>query len=73
MPTSWAINAAGLYFIAVGALLIFLYLWRSHKTAERWLSPEGKVAYAKHSRLLIIGMGFLALWLVMQYLEVILL
>ena len=71
MPITWAINAAGLYLIAVGALLIFLYLWKSQKTAEKWLSPEGKEAYAKHSRLLIVGMGFLAAWLVIQYLAVI--
>lgn len=35
---------------------------------DRWLSPEGKRAYAKHRRLLLVVVGLLATWLVVQYL-----
>ena len=71
MLTIWVLNTVGLFATTVGALLIFLYLWRSPRFAEHWLSPEGKQAYAKHRRLLIVGVGLLAAWLVLQYLAII--
>jgi len=67
------LNTAGLFLTTAGALLIFLYLWKAPRFAEEWLSPEGKLAYAKHRRLLIVGVGLLAAWLLVQYLAVILL
>jgi len=73
MITAWILNTVGLFLTTVGALLIFLYLWKAPRFAEEWLTPEGKLAYAKHRRQLIAGVGFLAAWLVMQYLAVILL
>lgn len=73
MTTTFALNLVGLFVTTVGALLIFLYLWRSPRFAEEWLSIEGKNAYAKHRSLLVIGVGLLASWLVLQYLAVILL
>jgi hypothetical protein len=73
MTATWTLNLVGLFFTTVGALLIFLYLWRSPRFAEEWLSIEGKRAYAKHRRLLIVGAGLLAAWLVIQYLAVIVL
>ena len=41
--TNWILNTAGLFFTTVGALLIFLYLWKAPRFAEEWLSPEGKL------------------------------
>jgi hypothetical protein len=73
MTTIWLLNTVGLFATTVGALLIFLYLWRSPRFAEDWLSPEGKRAYAKHRRLLITGVGLLAAWIVIQYLAIIVL
>ena len=72
MTTAWILNTVGLLCTTVGALLIFLYLWKAPRFAEDWLSPEGKHAYAKHRRLLIISVGLLAAWLLVQYLAVIL-
>ena len=72
ITTTWTLNAVGLFVTTVGALLIFLYLWKAPRFAEDWLSPEGKVAYAKHRRQLIVAMGLLAAWLLVQYLAVIL-
>ena len=73
MTTAWILNIVGLFATTVGALLIFLYLWRAPRFAEDWLSPEGKRAYIKHRRLLIISVGLIAVWLLIQYLAVILL
>ena len=72
MTITWLLNTAGLFLTTVGALLIFLYLWKAPRFAEDWLSPEGKIAYEKHRRLLIIGVGLLAAWLLLQYVAVIL-
>ena len=73
MTTAWILNAVGLFFTTVGALLIFLYLWKAPRIAEEWLSPAGKQAYAKHRRLLIVAVGLLAAWVLVQYLAIILL
>jgi hypothetical protein len=73
MTTAWILNTVGLLATTIGALLIFLYLWNAPRFAEDWLSPEGKRAYEKHRRLLIVSVGLLAAWLVLQYLSVILL
>jgi hypothetical protein len=68
MTTAWLLSTLGNYATTVGALLIFLYLWRSPKFAEQWLTPEGKRAYAKHRRQLIIGAGLVAAWFILNYL-----
>jgi hypothetical protein len=73
MITTWTVDMVGLFVTTVGALLIFLYLWKSPRFADEWLSTEGKRAYAKHRRLLIVGVGLLAAWLVIQYSAAILL
>ena len=73
MTATWVLNMTGLFATTVGALLIFLYLWESPRFADQWLTPEGKRAYTRHRRLLIIGVGLLAAWLVIQYLAIVLL
>lgn len=73
MTVNWMLNAAGLFCITIGSLLILLYLWKSPRFAEDWLSPEGKHAYSKHRRLLIVSVALLAAWHVVQYFAVILL
>ena len=72
MTTLWTINIVGLFLTTVGTLLLFLYLWKSPRFAEYWLTPEGKRAYAKHRRLVVAAVGLIALWLVFQYLAIIL-
>jgi hypothetical protein len=71
MTAAWILNTVGLLTTTVGALLILLYLWKAPKF-EDWLSPEGKRAYTKHRRLLIVSVALLASWLVVQYLAIIL-
>jgi len=62
----WLLNSIGLYVTTVGALLLFLYIYRSPALAEHWSSAEGKRAYARHRRRLIVGTGLLAAWLVLE-------
>lgn len=70
MQIAWWLNAAQLYVTAVGALLIVLYLWRSRRFVDEWLSPEGKRAYAKHSRLLLVAVSLLTAWVLLQYMAI---
>lgn len=73
MTTAWLLGTVSLYATTFGALLIFLYLTHTPRSAEDWQSPEGKVAYAKHRRMLLAAVGLLASWLVVQDLALILL
>jgi hypothetical protein len=73
MNVIWLLNTFGLYVTTVGALLLFLYLWRSPRIVDAWTSAEGKIQYVKHRRRLLIGVALLATWLVFENLAVILL
>jgi len=62
----WILNTLGLYVTTVGALLLFLYLYRSPRVADHWSSAEGRSEYVRHRRRLIVGTGLLAAWLVLE-------
>ena len=70
--TTWIMNAVGLFLTTVGALLIFLYLWKAPRFADEWLTPEARGIYSKNRSLLIIAVGLLAAWFLVQCLAVIL-
>ena len=71
--TAWIMNAVGLFLTTVGALLIFLYLWKAPRFADEWLPPEGRNVYSRNRNLLIVAVGLLAAWFLVQCLAVILL
>jgi len=71
MTTAWILGTVSLYATTFGALLIFLYLSNSPRSADAWETPEGKLAYSKHRRMLLTGIGLLAGWLVVQDLAII--
>jgi len=71
--TAWIINAVGLFLTTVGALLIFLYLYKSPRLAKQSPAPAGNGGYAKNRGLLIVAVGLLSIWFVIQCLAVILL
>ncbi len=73
MTTAWILGSVSLFATTVGALLIFLYLCNSPRSADDWQSSAGKTAYAKHRSMLILSLGLLAAWLLIQYLALILL
>ena len=62
----WVLSTLGLYVTTVGALLIFLYLYRSPAVPDSWTTPEGKAEYARHRSRLLVGTGLLAAWLVLE-------
>jgi len=70
---AWMLNATGLIATTIGALLIFLYTLRAPRVADDWQTPDGKVAYAKHRRMMITSVGLLAAWLLIQGVAVIVL
>lgn len=72
MTIAWMLNSLSLLVTTIGTLLIFLYLYRAPRFADQWLSPQGKLAYEKHRRTLMVAVGLLSLWFLMQYLAVIL-
>ena len=71
--TGWIMNAVGLFLTTVGVLLIFLYLWKAPRLAEEPASAGAKVAYTKNKGLLIVAVGLVAAWFLIQYLALILL
>jgi hypothetical protein len=56
----------------VGALLILMYLVQTPQFAREWLSPDGQKAFARHQRRLVLGVGLLVAWIVLEYVAVIL-
>ena len=69
--TTWIINAIGLFLTTVGAILVFLYLWKTPPSVQESASADKKAP--KNRGLLIIAVGLLAVWLLIQYLALILL
>jgi len=67
------LNLIGMFLTTVGALLIFLYLVETPKFARQYLSDEGQKEFARHRRHVVVGVGLLAAWVVLQYLDAILL
>lgn len=71
--TAWIVNAVGLFLTTVGTLLILLYLWKQPRLAQQSSSPQGAVAPLRDRTLLIVAVGLLAAWFLIQCLAVILL
>lgn len=70
--TTWIVNAVGLFVTTVGALLLFLYLWKTPKLADESPSVGGKSGLANKGPVLV-AVGLLAAWFLIQCLTVILL
>jgi len=72
MTSAWLLSTVSLMATTIAALLIFLYLYKAPRLAEAWQTDEGKRAYLQHQRRVMIGVGLLAAWLVVQGAAVIL-
>lgn len=66
MTNAWLMNAIALYATTVGALLIWAQLLSSPRDAAVFRTPEAQRAYAVQRRQLVIAVGLLCLWLVLQ-------
>ncbi len=73
MNTAWLLNSVSLFVTTVGALLIFLYLSQAPRLADSRIPADVRQACEKHRRMLMISVGLLAGWLLIQDLAVILL
>jgi hypothetical protein len=72
MTFAWLLSTVSLLATTIAALLIFLYLYKAPRLADAWQTPEGQRAYMQHQRRLMLGVGLLAAWLVVQGAAVIL-
>ncbi len=72
MTAAWILNSLSLFVTTVGALLIFLYLSQAPRLVGDGIPAEVRQACEKHRRMLMISVGLLAGWLLIQDLAVIL-
>jgi hypothetical protein len=70
--TGWFLNTFALFATTIGALLMFLHLHRSASVFQGQ-NAEVRQVYEKHRRRMMIGVGVLAAWLVVQAVAVIVL
>ena len=70
MTTTWILNAAGLFLTTVGVLLMYLHLRQTPRISDDANVLEVRRAYEKDRRLLVIGVGLIAAWCVVQYVGV---
>ena len=68
--TTWILNATGLFLTMAGALLMYLYLRGAPRLAENASVQEIKRAYERDRHLLLIGVGLIGAWCVVQYVGV---
>ena len=73
MTTAWLMNGVGLLVTTFGAHLIFLYLHKSPKFVDELQNSDLKKAFEKYQRQVMVGIGLLAAWLVVQDIAVIVL
>ena len=71
--TVWVLQAVGLLVTTIGALIVFLHLHRTSKELEGRDLPPECAALARDRRLLMIVMGLMAGWFLIQYLGLLLL
>ncbi len=70
--TTWILETVGLFVTTVGALIAFLHLHRTSRALQGVRLPDECAPLYKDRRLLMITMGLMAGWFVVQYVGVIL-
>jgi hypothetical protein len=73
MTTHWMLEAIGLLVTTIGALIAFLHLHRTSRELGDAPLPPQCAALLRDRRLLMITMGLMAGWFVIQYVGMILL
>jgi hypothetical protein len=71
--TTWILETVGLLVTTIGALVAFLHMHRTARQMEGRPLPPECVPLAKDRRLLMITMGLMAGWFVIQYVGMLLL
>ncbi len=72
MTITWVLNLIGLFLTTAGALLMYAHLRKSPPLDDGASAAEVRRAYQNDRRLVMIGVGLIAAWCVVQYLGVIL-
>jgi hypothetical protein len=70
--TTWILETVGLLVTTVGALFAFLHLHRTSREMANAPIPAECAPLLRDRRLLMITMGLMAGWFVIQYIAVIL-
>ena len=73
MTTTWMLETIGLLVTTVGALVAFLHLHRTSREMAHSPVPEACASLVRDRRLLMITMGLMASWFIVQYIGLILL
>ena len=73
MTTTWMLETIGLLVTTVGALVAFLHLHRTSREMAHSPVPEACASLVRDRRLLMITMGLMAGWFIIQYIGLILL
>jgi len=71
--TAWVLQAVGLLVTTIGALIVFLHLHRTSRQLEGRELPPECAALARDRRLLMIVVGLMAGWFLIQYIGLLLL
>jgi len=70
--THWVLETVGLLVTTIGALVAFLHLHRTSRALAGQELPPECAALARDRRLLMIVMGLMSGWFVIQYVGLIL-
>jgi hypothetical protein len=70
--TSWMLNTIGLLAVTIGALFVFLHLHRTSKEVSDAALHKECAPLIRDRRMLMIMMGLMAAWFVVQYAALIL-
>ena len=70
--TLWMLNTIGLLATTIGALIVFLHLHRTSNAVANLRLHEECAPLLKDRRMLMITVGLMAAWFVVQYAAVIL-
>jgi len=71
MFESWLLNALNILFPTIAVLLIFLSQRRLLRMAQSFAASEQKTLFERQHNRVSIAMALLALWLVIQYVALI--
>lgn len=69
--TLWILNTIGLLATTIGVLIVFLHLHRTSRTITDARLQEQCAPLLKDRRMLMITVGLMAAWFVVQYAAVI--
>jgi hypothetical protein len=72
MTTTWILEMVGLLVTTIGALVAFLHLHRTSREMANTPVPAECAPLLRDRRLLMITMGLMAGWFVIQYIGLIL-